>query len=148
MAQSKAAKLLLDRGVRLTIPDAPILDRLLRRNVIHIRPLKGGTILECAILMLDNELDEVLTATELHTKLDVIAEIIAVAILNDEEAIANQREELTRKLLWKYSAKGMIDLFRHFEPLNEIEDFMNITNFFASQTRRMTARKVGQRKGS
>jgi hypothetical protein len=36
--------LLLDRGVRFTVTDAPVLLKWLGLNKIRIRPLRGGTI--------------------------------------------------------------------------------------------------------
>lgn len=144
--QIKAANLLLNRGIRFTIPDAPFFDRLFRQNRIHIRPLYGGTIMEIAILMLENELDEKMCNKELHSKLEVIAKAIATAVLNDERQIELKRDKLTKKLLWKVPAHVLIKIYRYIEGLNEIKDFMNITNFFNRQSRMMMAKRTGQKK--
>lgn len=142
--QIKAAKLLLERGIRFTIPDAPLWDRIRRQNRIYIPPLRAGTIMETVILMLENGLDEKLTNKELHSRLDIVAAIIATAVLNDATAIANKREALTQKLLWKCPAHVLITIYRHIESLNQLEDFTHITGFFNRQVRMMTAKRTGQ----
>lgn len=142
--QIKAAKLLLDGGIRYNILDAPFWDKIRRKNRIHIRPLRAGAIMEIAILMLEGELDESHTNLQLCAKLDVIAKVIATAILNDPEAIALKREVLTETLLNKYSARGLIQIFRRIESLNKIEDFTIITKYFNRQTRMMMAKRTGQ----
>lgn len=148
-SQVKAANLLLDRGIRFTIPDAPVWDRIRRNNRILIRPLRGGTIMEIAILMLENGLDDELTNLELHSRLDVIAAVIATAQLNDDDAITNKREALAQKLLWKCPAHVLIKIYRHIESLNQIEDFTTITAYFNRQARMMMAKRTGrQGKGS
>jgi hypothetical protein len=147
--QVKAANLLLDRGIRFTIPDAPFWDRIRRNNRIHIRPLRAGTIMEIAILMLDNGLDEQLTNMELHSRLDVVATVIATAMLNDDVAIECKREALTQKLLWKCPAHILIKIYRHIESLNGIEGFTAITAYFNRQIRMMMEKRTGQQgKGS
>ncbi len=148
-ARIKAANLLLERGVRFTIPDAPFWDRIRRKNRIHIRPLRAGSIMEIAVLMLEYGLDERLTNKQLHTKLDVIATVIATAILNDPEAIELNRGSLVKKLLWKCPAHVLIKIYRHIESLNEIEGFTNITEYFIRQIRMMMEKRTGQQeKGS
>lgn len=147
--QIKAANLLLDRGIRFTIPDAPFWQRLFRRNVIHIRALRAGTIMEIALLILENGLDENLTNKELQSKLDIVCQVIATAVLNDAQAIELKRNALTKKLLWKYPAHVLIKAYRYIESLNELEDFTTITNYFNRQARMMMAKRMGQRrKGS
>jgi hypothetical protein len=47
----EAANLLLDRGMRFTITDAPFLLRLFRLNRFRIRTLRAGTIAEIYRLM-------------------------------------------------------------------------------------------------
>lgn len=147
--QVKAAKLLLDRGIRITIPDAPFWDRIRRRNKIYIKPLRAGTIVELAILMLDNDLAETLTNKELNTRLDLVARAVAIAMLNDKELIEKNSEALADRLLWKYPARVLIKIYRYIESLNEIKDFMSITDYFHRQARMMMTKRTGQaRKGS
>jgi len=147
--QQDAANLLLDRGIRFNLPDAPIWDRIRRKNKIHIRPLRAGAIMEIAILMLEGKLDEPRTNLQLHAKLDVIAQVIATAVLNDAEAIELKREALTKKLLNKCPAHVLIRIFRHIESLNKIEGFTTITKYFNRQTRMMMTKRTGQQaKGS
>ncbi|MDH6310592.1 hypothetical protein M2451_003318 [Dysgonomonas sp. PFB1-18] len=147
--QVKAANLLLERGIRITIPDAPFWDRIRRNNRIHIRPLRAGAIMEIAVLMLENGLDERLTNVELHSRLDVIATVIATAILNDDGAIQYKREALAQKLLWKCPAHVLIKIYRHIESLNQIEGFTAITAYFNRQVRMMMEKRTGQQaKGS
>lgn len=142
--QKDAANLLLDRGIRFNLPDAPIWDRIRRKNKIHIRPLRAGAILEIAVLTLDAELDKPHTNLQLHTKLDVIAKIIATAVLNDAETIVLKCDVLTSKLLNKCPAHVLIQIFRHIESLNQIEGFTNITRYFNRQTRMMLTKRTGQ----
>lgn len=147
--QVKAANLLLDRGIRFNIPDAPVWDRIRRKNRILIRPLRAGTIMEIAILMLENGLDDKLTNQELHGRLDIIATVIATAVLNDAEAIELKRGTLTERLLWKCPAHVLIKIYRHIESLNEIEGFTAITKYFNRQIRMMMTKRTGQQaKGS
>lgn len=144
--QVKAASLLLDRGIRFTIPDAPFFDRLFRQNKIYIRPLRAGAIMKIAILLLENELDNTMSTQELHSKLDVLAKIIATAVLNDAKKIEQKSDKLTKKLLWKVPAHVLIKIYRYIDGINEIKDFTNITNFFNCQSRMMMAKRTGQKK--
>lgn len=147
--QVKAANLLLDRGIRFNIPDAPFLDRIRRKNKLLIRPLRGGTIAEIAILTLENGLNKPLTNVELHARLDVISKIVATAILNDKQEIELKRDEFAERLHWKMPAHILIKAYRYIESLNELEDFTIITNYFNYQTKMMMAKRTGQkRKGS
>lgn len=147
-AQVKAANLLLDRGIRFTIPDAPVWDRIRRKNKIHIRPLRAGTIMQIAVLMLDNDLDG-FTNRQLLGKLDTLARIIATAVLNDERCFGQSCDALTQKLLWRCPAHVLIKIYRYIESLNQIEDFMIITAYFSRQVRMMMNRRTGQQaKGS
>lgn len=144
--QVKAASLLLDRGIRFTIPDAPFWDRIRRKNRILIPPFRGGTIMEISLLMLENGLSDDLTNKELHSRLDVLAKVIATAILNDAMAISLKREALAAELLWKYRAHVLIKIYRFIESLNDIEDFTTITGYFNRQVRMMMAKRTGQKK--
>ncbi|WP_108822005.1 hypothetical protein [Dysgonomonas sp. Marseille-P4361] len=147
--QVKAANLLLDRGIRFNIPDAPFLDRIRRKNKLLIRPLRGGTIAEIAVLILENELNKPLTNVELHARLKVISKIIATAILNDKEDIALKRDELAERLHWKIPAHILIKAYRYIEDLNEYEGFTNITNFFNRTIKVIMTKRTGQKiKGS
>lgn len=139
-----AANLLLDRGIRFNIPDAPIWDKIRGRNKIWIKPLRGGTIVEIALLVIERGLDERLTNLQLQTKLGDLAEIIAVAVLNDKDKIATKKEKLAHWLLLKLPARELIKIFRHIENLNRIEGFMTITNYFRRQTMMMIEKRTGQ----
>lgn len=146
--KADAANLLLDRGIRFNIPNAPIWDRIRGRGKIWIKPLRGGTIAEIALLVINRGLDEPLTNLQLQSKLSDIAEIIATAMLNDENKIENKKEKTTRWLL-KLPARELIKIYRHIESLNKIEAFTNITNYFRRQTTMMIEKRMGQtEKGS
>lgn len=100
-------------------------------------------------MTLENELNKPLTNVELHARLDVISKIVATAILNDKKDIALKRDQLAERLHWKMSARVLIKAYRYIESLNELEGFMNITNYFNYQTKMMMAKRTGQRiKGS
>lgn len=147
-AQVKAARLLLDRGIRFTIPDAPVWDRIRRKNKILIRPLRAGTIMEITVLMIEHGL-EGLTNMQMNCKLDVLAKIIATAVLNDDQSIERNCEAHAKILLWKCPAHVLIKIYRYIESLNQIEDFTTITGYFSRQVRMMMNRRTGQQaKGS
>lgn len=145
-----AANLLLNRGVRFTIPDAPVFWRLLRLNKIHIRPLRGGTIAEISRLIDIHKLDKVETNEQANQNLAVISRIIAMAILNKKKAIARFTDRLTNLLLWGVPGHVLIEIFFYISGLNKISDFTVITVFFCQQaTMMMSPRITGQmEKGS
>lgn len=141
----KAANLLLDRGIRFIIPDAPIWDRIRRRNILFIRPLRGGTIAEITILILENGLDnKSLTNIELHARLEVISKIIATAVLNNKKDIELKRDQLAERLHWKIPAHILVKIYRHIESLNEYKGFMSTTNFFRRTIKVMMTKRTGQ----
>lgn len=145
----KAANLLLDRGIRFNIPDAPFFDRIRRRNKILIKPLRGGTIAEIAVLIIDNDLNDKLTNVELLSRLDVISKIVATAVLNNEKDIELKRDKFAARLLWKVPAHILVRIYRHIESLNEYEGFMTITNYFNRLIKRLMLKRTGQmKKGS
>ncbi|MDR3057761.1 MAG: hypothetical protein LBU84_06430 [Prevotella sp.] len=140
-----AANLLLDRGVRFTIPDAPFYWRLLRLNKIHIRPLRGGTIAEISRLIDEYQLDDVRSVNAINQKLSAISEVIAVAILNNKKAIARFTGRLAKLLLWKVPAHVLIEIFLCISGVNKVSDFTLITVFFCQQaTMMMSPRNTGQ----
>jgi len=145
-----AAKLLLDRGVRFTISGAPVVLRLLRLNRIHIRPLRAGTIICMSRIMDENGIDELEMPKEYNQKLDVVALLIATAMLNGKYRIKFFARLLSRILLWKVPAKVLRELYLYVATVDKLADFMTITAYFGIQARMMmNPRMTGQmKKGS
>lgn len=146
----KAAALLLERGIRYTIKDAPVLWRLFRLNRIHIRPLYAGTIAEMSILVDQYGLDDVKTPDEAAGQASAIAHNIAVALLNNRRKIRLFSGVLTRLLLWKIPAVVLADIFANLAEVNRVLDFTIITGYLSGQTAAMMSpRDPGQKeKGS
>lgn len=145
-ARLEAAQRILNRGVRFKLP-APFFTRLFRRNVIEVRPLYPGTILEFATIVLGNKLEEATAMSDyagLTQSIKPVAQCIAVAILNDEKAIATKTEKLSRRLLWKVKPELLIQIYLAIANLNRTADFMNITRYFALQTSMMMNPNLGQ----
>jgi hypothetical protein len=132
-----AANMLLDRGVRYTISNAPLFWRLLRLNRIEIKPLKAGTIIAISRIVDENRLDKTETANQAKEKLDSIALLIATAILNGRGKIKYFSRLLSRVLLWKVPLSILLTLFYHIVQANQLTDFTNITGYFAIQARMM-----------
>lgn len=142
-----AANLLLDRGVRFTIPDAPLLWRLFRLHRIHIRPLRGGTIAEISRLIDLYQLEDMSLPNSANQKLSAISEVIAVAMLNSKCKIAHFTGRLAKLLLWKVPAHVLTDIYFVIAGVNRLSDFMIITGFLCQQaTVMMSPRKTGQMK--
>lgn len=143
-----AANLLLNRGVRFTIPDAPLLWRLFRFNRIHIKPLRAGTIIEISAVIDEHDLANSLSPSDINGKLEPVALIIAMAMLNSRKRITRFSARLGRLLLWKVPAKVLIEIFRHIAELNKVTDFTAITVFFCLQAKMMMSPKnTGQQDG-
>ncbi|NDV95365.1 hypothetical protein D0T84_10610 [Dysgonomonas sp. 521] len=132
-----AANMLLDRGVRYTISDAPLFWRLLRLNKIEISPLKAGAIIEISRIIDEDKLDKIETIDEAKRKLDRIALLIAVAVLNNRIKIKYLSVYLSKVLLWKVPLNILLTIFYHIIQVNHLTDFTNITRYFAIQARMM-----------
>lgn len=140
-----AANMLLDRGVRYTISDAPLLWQLFRLNKIEINPLKAGTIIEISRIIDENELDKIETVNEAKEKLGSIALLVAVSVLNNKEKIKYFSRYLSKVLLWKMPLNVLLTIFYHVVQVNHLADFTNITGYFAIQAQMMmNPKNMGQ----
>lgn len=140
-----AADLLLDRGVRFTISGAPWYWRLLGLNRIHIRPMRAGTIMEISRIMDGYGLDDIRVQKDANTRLDIIAIIVATAMLNSKRKIKLFSGILTKLLLWKVPAYVIRQVYRQIAGLNKISDFMSITIYFGIQAQMMmNPKEMGQ----
>ena len=142
-----AARLLLGRGMRFTITDAPVFWRLLRFNRITIKHLRAGTIAEISAIIDRDGLDDIFIPKEANTNMPSIALCVAVAILNNERRIKWYAGRLAKMLLWKIPAQSLIEIFYIIAGLNKLSDFMNITGYFSHQaTMMMSPKNPGQMK--
>lgn len=142
----QAAERILNRGVRFRLP-APFFSRLFRLDHIIIKPLKPGTILEFATIVLEHDLEEALTLSDyqiLKKSIGPIARCVAVSILNNELKIAKRLDKLQRWLLWKVDPQLLIKIFLTIERMNRTSDFTNITRFYVIQTSMMMNPNLGQ----
>jgi hypothetical protein len=137
----KAAALLLERGIRYRIKDAPLLWRIFRLNRIHIRPLYAGAILEMSILTELYELDKVKTPDDAARQVHAIAHVIAVAMLNGRLKIRLFAGILTRLLLRKIPAYVLADIFANIAEINRVLDFTIITGYLSGQAAAMMSPK-------
>lgn len=138
----EAADLLLDRGMRFTISDAPVLIKAMRMNRFNIRPLKAGTIIEIVRLVILYELESVENEAAANGKLAEIAEVVAVAILNDRKKIKRYTRIVKRLLLWKVTASTLFRIYFVVSRINKVSDFMTITGYFADQAQAMMNPKL------
>ena len=136
-----ATDLLLKRGVRFTLPYSRYLRWAIpkRWRSVTIRSLRAGTILEIERLQLMHHLSD----HPLTPEVAVLAEIIALAVLNSRMRIKLFRRPLTQWLLWGISSESLLELFGIVCKLNRIEDFTNIT-IWTLLTARMTQVRMGQ----
>lgn len=143
----EAAERILNRGVRFKLP-ASFFSKLLKRDRVDIRPLYAGTILEFAIVVLENKLEEALEKEDwqfLRQSIEPVARCVAIAVLNDKTRIENETDELAEKLLWQIPAGKLIEMFRVIAMQNRLSDFTNITRFFCRQTMMMmNPKNLGQ----
>ncbi len=137
-----AANLLLDRGVRYVISDAPLFWQLLRLNRIEIHPLKAGTLIEISRIIDENKLDKIETADEAFNRLNPIVMLIATAILNHRIRIKYLSKILTRILLWKIPLNVLLSIFYHIAQVNNLTDFTNITRYFNHQVKMLMNPKI------
>lgn len=141
-----AAESILKRGVRFLLP-APFFSRLLRLNRITIYPLFPGTIFEFSTVVLKHKLEDAMSLRDyaaLAKSIKPVARCVAIAILNDEKAIAEKVDKLQRKLLWKVPPELLLKMFIAIARMNRKEDFMNITRYFVIQTSMMLNPNLGQ----
>jgi hypothetical protein len=144
-ARLAAANILLDRGVRFEIRGAPWYWRLLRLNRIRIRPLRAGAIMEISRLMDERGLGDICIQKEANARLDAIALIIAVAMLNSKRGIRLFSGILARLLLWQVRANVLREIYETVARLNKVSDFMNITTYFGIQAQMMmNPKEMGQ----
>lgn len=143
-----AADLLLDRGMRFIITDAPVLLRLLRLNRIRIRRLKGGTILEFSRVILKGGLESIETAADANGKMESIAEVIAIAVLNSRVRIWLLKGLLTKFLLWKADAVTLVKIYLIISSINKVSDFTTITGYFVHQTQAMMNPRIPGQTGT
>ena len=145
-----AARLLLGRGIRYTIKDAPFLYRLFRLNRLTVSHLRAGTIIEISRLIDEYGLADARKPSDVNLKLDVVARIIAVAVLNRKNRIRLFTDRLTKFLLWKVPAQLLSEIYFRIAPINSIQDFMIITKYFeVTASRMMNPKNLGQKtKGS
>lgn len=116
--------MLLGRGVQWRLPVPPPLGWLLPRGVrLRIRHLRLGTLLEIERLSVRHRLEERL----LDPPPDVLAEITALAVLNDRRLIRLLRRPLTRWLLHYVTVDSLVELWGIILRLSRVEDFTRIT---------------------
>ncbi len=147
-ARKEAAERILNRGARFRLP-APFLSRLLKRNVITVRPLKAGTILAFSINVVENGLEEATKKSGfefLSSSIEPVAKCMAIAILNDEKKIERGADKLAKKLLWKVPRELLVKMFLTVSTMNRVSDFKPITRFFATQMMMMMSPKLGLEK--
>ncbi|GAB6010240.1 hypothetical protein [Dysgonomonas reticulitermitis] len=137
-----AANLLLDRGVRYVISDAPLFWQLLRLNRVDIRPLKAGALIEIGRIIDENKLDKIETVDEAKLKIEAIVKIIAVAVLNHRGKIKYFSPFLSKILLWKVPVKVLFSIFYHIIQVNNLTDFINITRYFNHQVQMLMNPKI------
>ena len=144
--RSRAVNLLLERGARFVVPLPRPYARLIpkRWRTMTIRHLKAGTILEIERLVVQHNLNN----DPLTPRIELLAEAIALAVLNNRRSIRFLRRPLTRLLLWGVSGESLLELFGIVRTLNRLEDFTAITVWILL-TARMTQMRTGQEeKGS
>lgn len=139
--RSQATDLLLERGVQFSLPLPRYLAWAIpkRWRQLTIRHLKAGTILEIERLVLQHNLND----NPLTPQVAVLAEIIALAVLNSRRRIKLFRQPLTQWLLWGISSESLLELFGIVRMLNCLEDFTTIT-IWTLLTARMTQARMGQ----
>lgn len=146
-ARERAALILLQRGVRVTIPNAPFWQKWRRKHIIHIAPLKAGTIAYIDVLLNRYRLAEVKTEEQAKTKLQEIASVIAVAKLNDKAKIEKElsTNKLRDSLHWQYPFYVLFEVYLLLAQQNEVTPFTNITNFLQHLcSAMMSPRNLGQ----
>jgi len=142
-----AANLLLERGMRFNITDAPFYFRFIGLKVIIIRPLYPGTIMEISRIILQEGLEKI-DSDKAVEKMESLCRVIAIAMLNDRKKL-KRTEQLTHRLMSKIPTTVLIRIFLQVVDINSVMDFTIITNYFSSQMNQMmTVKNMGQIKGS
>lgn len=146
----KAANLLLERGVRYHITDAPFLLKFFRLNRITIAALRAGTIAEFSRIIIEKQLDIKLADNDyLNENLDSICLVIAIAVLNSKFKIKYFSKAFAKQLLWRVQYTTLVEIFVTLVEINSAVDFMTITNWPVQQmTMMMSARLGHENKGS
>jgi uncharacterized membrane protein len=138
----RAADLLLDRGMRFTVRDAPLYLKMFGLHRFRIRPLRAGTIMEISRIMEKGALADIENEAAANGKMDKIALAVAVAILNRRRAIRLFGGILAGALLWKMPAATLYRIYLAIARLNSISDFMTITGYLALQTATMMKPRI------
>ena len=89
-ARIEAAERLLNKGVRFRLP-ARFFARLLKRDRLEVRPLCAGAILEIALVVMNNKLEEAIEKSDwpfLEQSIKPVARCVAIAVLGQKEAIS------------------------------------------------------------
>lgn len=143
----EAASLLLDRGMRFKITDAPFYLKLVRLDRLRIRPLKAGTIAEITRITIENGLLDVKTGQEANGKIEPITEVVAVSILNGWLKIRWFTGWMKRFLAWNIPEATLYKIYFMISQINKVSDFMIITRYFGIQVEMMMNPKIeGQTK--
>lgn len=142
-----AANLLLERGMRFNITDAPFYFRFIGLKAIEIRPLYPGTIMEISRVILRDDIEKI-DPVKAVTKIESICRVIAIAMLNDRKKL-KRTELLTHRLMDKVPLAVLIRIFLQIVDINGVMDFTIITSYFNGQMNQMmTVKNQGQIKGS
>ena len=142
--RSQAIDLLLGRGVQFDLPAPPLIRWLVPRRCrrLTIRHLKAGTILEIERLALRHKLSD----EPFNPRVEVLAEVLAVAILNSRWRIPLFRQPLKHWLLWGVASESLLELFAVTRSLCRVEDFTAFT-IWTMLTANLTAVRMGQEEG-
>jgi hypothetical protein len=136
-----AARVLLDRGFRVTIKDAPALSRLFRLNRLRVRPLKAGTIVELSRVIDAGGLDMVDEAgARVHAR-DVCL-LVATAMLNSRWRVRWLARRLACWLYWRVPYPAVVLVHDRLVEINRVVDFTTITAFY--RHRAMTMMNPGR----
>jgi len=142
-----AANLLLERGVRFNITDAPFYFRLIGLNPLIIRPLFPGTIMEISRTILEENLEKI-SPDEAVIKMPAICKVIAIAVLNDKRKL-RRTDQLAKSLLVQIPIGVLLRIFMHVVDINKVMDFTIITDYFSNQMNQMMmVKNTGQNEGS
>jgi len=146
LTKMRAASMLLERGVRFKISDAPFLLRLLRLNRITITGLKAGTIARFSLLIYKHSLDVRIADREyLYEKIEIICQALAVAMLNSRLRIAILSSALSRLLMWKIKYVTLVEMFVLLVEIASAADFTSFTAWMCQQTTTLMTPRTGHK---
>lgn len=134
-----AANLLLQRGVRFKI-DAPFFIRLFRKNVIEIKPIYPGTIVEISKVILEQDLENA-TREQINDKISSVCRIVAMAVLNGKKEM-KQVDKLALKLEKQVPVYQLFQIYIHIANINRHVDFTNITGYFREMMNQLMTRRL------